>query len=859
MNKVMNLYVPYCAGNSLFYQIPDESFFPKENYSVVCHLIPEKEWALEDGEYWTTVHPLNIENSSPDEGWKIHVSSTPDTAERILAIVSKHCFATGAAFKYLRNDFLLRLSNSKYALRSSSGKFVTIYPPSESVFVTLLERLHSGLKGLHGPRVLTDHLVDAAPLSFRYGAFTEQRKILPSGKDALFFATPSGDWVKDSRVPAPSSVSGIDIPTELKSMLASEQLYDSELLPYEINSALHYSNAGGVYKARSLKSGDKVILKEARRYVAPAFDNDVDEASSRLHMEAQVLKALAGTPGIPAFYGLHVIGDNAYLAESLVDGTPLQQWVAKNHPYCHANPYQQQIEAYYVDVVGFYRQIKSFVEKIHEAGYYYGDLHPGNILVSPDKTISLVDFEESGKIESLKQRSIAAPGFTIGSEGKQADYDAADLILLWMLIPSYGIWSICPERIIVDIQEAGNLFQQFSNFRYNKLESRVINYCCEHEVNYGAGRARPYGIDRSNASAEQLKAAIVRGIKDSVNCVKDSLYPHDVGDESTQWNIVGGAAGTLWALSWAAETVNESEIEWLVCAAKRSRRKLAGLYNGYAGVALLLHEHGRQSESDFFFDRVASVENEIFSPSLFGGLSGISLTYLQTGRLERALSVAERLRRHLTQASESSRFDNRAGLLYGWTGASYLFLRLFELTNDEEWSSLAIEALKRDCSALAERGDGTLLLKDNSGRGMPYLANGSAGIYYMLARGRQIFNEKYFCDLRVPLEMSLKPKMMASSSLLEGRAGIMAVADYVSRFKFAEMQTVYKMHLDQLWRDAVEWKSGALFVGRNGTRCSCDLGYGSASVILGLSMNEVAQKDCDLPLPGFVSLCENSH
>ncbi len=67
-----------------------------------------------------------------DTGWKIHISSCGEQAERVLDATWEYCTANRLAFKFLRGRRIMTMQNSKYALRGSSGKLVTIYPEDEA-------------------------------------------------------------------------------------------------------------------------------------------------------------------------------------------------------------------------------------------------------------------------------------------------------------------------------------------------------------------------------------------------------------------------------------------------------------------------------------------------------------------------------------------------------------------------------------------------------------------------------------------------------------------------------------------------------------------------------------------------------
>jgi hypothetical protein len=76
----------------------------------------------------------------------------------------------GIAFKFLRNEPVMVMFNSKSAHRGSSGKLVTIYPADEAQLELVLKELDGILDGVEGPYILSDLRYADGPLFVRYGA-----------------------------------------------------------------------------------------------------------------------------------------------------------------------------------------------------------------------------------------------------------------------------------------------------------------------------------------------------------------------------------------------------------------------------------------------------------------------------------------------------------------------------------------------------------------------------------------------------------------------------------------------------------------------------------------------------------------
>ncbi|MBM3767761.1 MAG: hypothetical protein FJW32_20420 [Acidobacteria bacterium] len=137
-----------------------------------------------------------------------------------------------------------------------------------------------------------------------------------------------------------------------------------KLGPYEILSLLGKGGMGEVYRARDPKLNREVAIK-----VLPhALANDADYLA-RFQREAQTLAAL-NHPNIATIYGLEA---NAIVME-LVEGATLQGPL----PLAEALPLA--------------KQIAEALEAAHDKGIIHRDLKPGNVKVTPEGIVKVLDF-----------------------------------------------------------------------------------------------------------------------------------------------------------------------------------------------------------------------------------------------------------------------------------------------------------------------------------------------------------------------------------------------------------------------------------------------------------------------------------
>jgi serine/threonine-protein kinase len=142
---------------------------------------------------------------------------------------------------------------------------------------------------------------------------------------------------------------------------------------YSVTAKLGEGGMGEVYRATDTKLGRDVALK----VLPEAFASDA-ERMARFQREAQVLASL-NHPNIASIYGLEEADGVRCLVLELVEGETLAERIAKGPiPLDEALPIA--------------RQVAEALETAHERGVIHRDLKPGNIKVTPESTVKVLDF-----------------------------------------------------------------------------------------------------------------------------------------------------------------------------------------------------------------------------------------------------------------------------------------------------------------------------------------------------------------------------------------------------------------------------------------------------------------------------------
>jgi serine/threonine protein kinase len=168
----------------------------------------------------------------------------------------------------------------------------------------------------------------------------------------------------------------------------------SNLSHYRITEKLGEGGMGEVYQAEDSQLGRQVAIK----VLPEAFTQD-PERLARFEREARVLAAL-DHPNIAAIYGLEEAEGRKLLVMQLAPGETLQKRIARGALPVH-------------EALTITRQITEALEAAHEKGIIHRDLKPGNVMVSAEGQVKVLDFGLAKALESETDASGSAPSLTM--------------------------------------------------------------------------------------------------------------------------------------------------------------------------------------------------------------------------------------------------------------------------------------------------------------------------------------------------------------------------------------------------------------------------------------------------------------
>jgi hypothetical protein len=217
------------------------------------------------------------------QGWKLHLSSIPREAVRLLRKIVPLLKAQNVSFKVARDKEVLSLLNEGEMGASQVGKFMTIYPKSDNNARLLAKRLVAITKGFHGPIIVTDLKLGDIVYA-RYGGFNPIVRRDRFGQSTLLIHNHDGSLRTDSYSAPFVLPDGVNNPF-VSSKASHDHISEKNMTQVQINDntrsdrlmgpgyllvePIKFHPKGSVFLAIDLRSQEQVglrIIKEGRKF-----------------------------------------------------------------------------------------------------------------------------------------------------------------------------------------------------------------------------------------------------------------------------------------------------------------------------------------------------------------------------------------------------------------------------------------------------------------------------------------------------------------------------------------------------------------------------------------------------------------
>jgi serine/threonine protein kinase len=193
---------------------------------------------------------------------------------------------------------------------------------------------------------------------------------------------------------------------------------------YRITGKLGSGGMGIVYEAEDVRLPRKVALK-----FLPEESADDPDAERRFQREADTIAQL-NHPNICTIYEIDHFEGRAFIAMECVEGINLKTYMSRHQLSTAA-------------VVEIALQIAAALGSAHAKGIVHRDIKPGNIVVSAEGQVKVLDFGLARRFKTADTHELGAEGSTIpGRPMGTANYMAPERILQLPLDPRSDLFSL---------------------------------------------------------------------------------------------------------------------------------------------------------------------------------------------------------------------------------------------------------------------------------------------------------------------------------------------------------------------------------------------------------------------------------
>ncbi|NGO46560.1 class III lanthionine synthetase LanKC [Streptomyces ureilyticus] len=852
-------YLQYCLPGSPFYEQRDVEG-QESHFSLHRAELPEG-WVRDVRPEWIMYSRADL--TMPWQGWKIHVTATAGNAEQLLDRVSQYCFERRVPFKALAGLSMLSQRNSKYADRGGSGKFITLYPPTNEALGTALRELDALIGGNEGPTILSDLRYHEGPLYVRYGAFVSRRITDESGRQIECVEDPDGKLVPDERRPGFHPPDWAELPEVLRESLRARDGRRLADFPYSVSRALHFSNGGGVYLAERQDSpGRKILLKEARPHCG--LDESGRDAIARLDTERAALTDLAGLPGVPAV-DAYVDGvEHKFLGREYIEGRSLIDLALERNPFISQDGSlsPETYAKWIADVIG---QVTRTVARMHERGWIFGDLHPGNIVVDEAERVHFIDFESASQDLEGYRQTMGVFGYRAptGYQGRAVDRYALGCMRIGLLLPMTRLLSLGAERATDLSRAAAERFGVGEEYFEGVAEQLAPSGEVSETGSGSAAGSAFRGVAAAADAGVPLPAEPVAAVAVSAPSAEDAfavdhlagalrawrsperedrLYPGDIRQFLQPGGGLGlayGATGVLWALHRCGGEVDPEDLDWLRRRVHTAEDIPVGFHCGLAGIAYAVQEWDPELAA-YCQERAVRSAESVRDLSLGSGLSGLGAHLLDTGEL----AAAGRLAARLTDLLPPQQDRIAAGLVDGAAGIAVFALRAAVALGNPEYRRLAERLLDLEVTRFGFASGASPVTAAFPAFGTG-IGSGALGLGLGLHDHVRLTGDHRFAEPLRRIITLAQRTTAAHNGLMNGRLGLIQMLLAIAPEEPASQAAVRRALEEAAWH-TTPLGPHRIALGDEALKLSLDLGTGLAGLVVAAAAARDAR--CALPL-----------
>ncbi|MFD1545226.1 class IV lanthionine synthetase LanL [Nonomuraea guangzhouensis] len=758
---------------------------------TLTHFAESNTREIYEGDTWVSVHDPRA--TTPNQGWKLHVSARPGTLAATLDRVLPVLAGVSCDFKVALSPDKLAELNSGDLDPGAVGKAITVYPQPDEV-VPLGHRLAEALAGLAAPRIVSDRRVRPdAPVYYRYAPFAPQYRVDENGDFELIIVGPDGEhlpgaagpeftcppWATDpfrpqGGAPGPSrestarpsqeSTAGPDAGEAPVKLIGNR---------YRLTSGVARGPRGNVYRAEDA-DGRPVVVKESRAYVGENAEGW--DLRMYLRNELRILKALEGVAGVPTPIDHFRHGDDEFLVMTDAGSLDLNRFVGEQGRFTLADDGGGR------DLTALAGRLLEVLDAVHARGVVVRDFSPKNVVLGEDGRCTLIDFGNS------RYEGLQLPGWSRGYSvpGQQADRSSEPADDYFSLGATLFFAATGMNPIMIDSDQARNvertvicLARMFPGVTTGiiGLLPRLLSLDAEERVaaaadlRAGAGAGAGVGVGRpgrtvSRSDGVRFTGDLLSRVLDHTTraCVRfaEGLMdgPADRTASPPVTNVYGGSAGVGMELLHhpEAKAVAADLARWTARVMPPTALPPA-LYFGRTGTALFLAAARLTAVPELPDPGPIVLEGEQRADQAHG-VAGIGAGHLSLAALEqdpRHLEVAAECARLLVSgevtdskdavapAQAGSGVNVEMAFAHGAAGCAEFLLSYHEATGDHAAGQAARERFA-SLAIATEAMLGELAGPDAKAMGASW-CQGVSGILGPLAHAATAYGDDHYLDL----------------------------------------------------------------------------------------------------------------
>ncbi|USD36543.1 class III lanthionine synthetase LanKC [Ferrimonas sp. SCSIO 43195] len=862
----------YTFGDRSYFTLPAELSPDAEFQQLLESAIPAS-WTRSRKSIWLAAAPAG--QQLPLQGFKIHVSAIAEQSLEVIRKTLACCVKHNTSFKVVcRNDLAINMT-SKSTGRSGGGKLLTLYPVTTDCFKALIHDLYLAHKDSVGPYILSDkRYLDSKVVHYRYGGFLLKSRQSADGTTTACIETPTGELVEDQRS------AFYQLPDWVPEPFADQHTPSEEIAPlnqrYQVIEALAFSNSGGVYKAKDLRTGNVVVVKEARPHINfQSLSKTRVYADQVLKNEYRTLELMQGCDAYPQPVDFFVEWEHSFLVEEFVAGIPLRKFRASGE--CTLVPFTDAPESAERFKGCFAWVAKGCIEAVlaaHRRGVVLADISPNNIMVDAEhQRIRFIDFDgayrqRGGEAEVGRDKVpvLTTPGFSdfdaLVRDGStyQGDWYALAMVLYSMMLPVQNQFDVerrlrteLLPQLVADCRLDGRIAEVIDTLAKGQPQ-KALALTLKLEASFNpvraAKEAEPFtrlpntpprhSREQLSAHLHQISRFIASGVQrgEHSDFVPIDYHAFDLTPKALAYGYYGPAL----LLARQGLAVPQHLLDKIDAADDGG--SLPGLLIGSAGMAMAELALGRVTEAErhaarAFASPLLSERND------FGyGLAGVGFMALalhqRTGidnYLHQAEAIAETLAQRAIAMPVGVRYPqtkerDAVGLVHGSAGIALFLLQLHKVNEDAEVLALATASLAYDIE-VGRQDDGSYRWGEtaDSTQLLPYWEYGSGGVGAVIARFYEHTGEAHYRQVLTSLAVTSFSRYSAAQGSFNGLAGLGELLLDIHRATGDDQYHRAACQIaDSIVLFSVSRPEGKVYFGRGGFRLSTDLAHGSAGV-----------------------------